>query len=91
MEQITEYFLSLLETVEKEGRLLKLAVSKTFLAIGFFAAGVMLLAVGLLVLAWTCFTALSGLIGPIGAGFAATAMLLAGGGILLWSGKKSLK
>ena len=91
MEQITAYVLSLLEIAEKELKLFKLMASRTLLSMGWFAMGVFLLGVGLIFLAWTCFTAVSALVGPVWAGLAASVLLLLGGGVFLWLGKKNLK
>lgn len=91
MEQITAYILSLLEIAEKELKLLKHISVKTVFGIGWLSMGVLLLGISLIVLAWTCFTALSLLIGPAWAGLAAASLLLLGGGLFLWIGKKNLK
>ena len=91
MEQITAYFLSLLEIAENELKLLKHMAAKTLLSISCFGMGVFLLGAGLIFLAWTCFTAVSLLIGPTWAGLAASGLLLLGGGVFLWTGKKNLK
>ena len=91
MEQITAYILSLLEIIENELKLLKHMTAKTFLSLGLFGMGVFLLGVGLMALAWTCFTAVAMLIGPAWAGLSAAVLLFIGGGVFLWTGKKNLK
>jgi hypothetical protein len=91
MEQITAYILNLLEIIEKELKLLKHMTAKTLFSIGWFGMGVFLLGVGLIFLAWTCFTAVAMLVGPAWAGLAASVLLLLGGGVFLWIGKKNLK
>ena len=91
MDQLTAYLLNLLEVVEKELQLFRLIAGKTFMGISLFAAGALLLGVGLLLLGWTLFTALCILAGPVWAGLASAAFILAGGGVLLWSGAKALK
>ena len=91
MEQITAYILSILEIAEKELKLFKIMAAKTVLSMGWFGMGVFLLGAGLIFLAWTCFTAISLLIGPAWAGLAASVLLLLGGGLFLWIGKKNLK
>ena len=91
MEQLTAFFLSLLELMEKELALFKLMTARTFKGLGWFAMGVFLLGTGFLLLAWTCFTAVSSLLGPAGAGLLTSVLILAGGGTFLWIGKKNLK
>lgn len=91
MEQITAYLLNALEIIEKELALLKRLAAKTFIGLGWFATGVFVLAIGFLLLVWTCFTAVSILFGPVAAGLLASALLLLGGGIFLWLSRKSLK
>jgi len=91
MEQITAFFLSLLDILEKELALFKLTSARAFKGLGWFAMGVFLLGIGLLFLAWTCFTAVSALLGPVGAGLLTSVLILAGGGTFLWIGKKNLK
>jgi hypothetical protein len=66
-------------------------VAKTFIGIILFALGAFLMGCGLLFLAWTVFTAFSILIGPAWAGLSASVLILLGGGICIWIGKKSLK
>ncbi len=91
MAEITAYFLNLLEILEKEWQLLRLTASKTIKGLGWFGIGILMLAIGLLLLAWTCFTALAQAIGPVGAGLATSLLILAAGGAFLWMGSKSLK
>lgn len=91
MAEITAYFLNLLEILEKEWQLLRLTAAKTVKGLGWFGIGILLLTIGLLLLAWTCFTALAQIIGPVGAGLATSLLILAVGGIFLWMGSKSLK
>ena len=91
MERITAYFLSLLEVIEKELLLLKRLAAKTVLGLCLIAMGVFLLGVGLMALIWTCFMAMSGLIGPVGAGLLSSVMVLLAGGVFLWASQRSLK
>ena len=91
MEEITAYFLSLLEIIEKEGKLLKLIAVRTGKGLSWFAVGVLLLGIGILLLAWSLFTAVSLMIGSVAARLAASVLILAGGGIFLWLGKTNFK
>ena len=91
MEQFTAYFLSLLEVLEKEIALFKQSTARAFGGLCFLAVGVFLLGAGFLLLAWTCFTALSLAIGAVWAGLAVTVLLVLGGGLFLWISKKNLK
>ena len=91
MEQITAYFLSILEIMEKELALFKLTAARAIKGLGWFSMGILLLIIGVLFLAWTCFTLVSQLIGPVAAGFSASALILAGGVVSLWMSRKNLK
>ena len=91
MEQITAYFLTILEIIEKEIRLFKLTAAKTLISLSCFAVAIFLVGAGILLLAWTCFTAISTLIGPVTAGLVSALLILAGGGIMLWIGKRNLR
>ena len=91
MEQLTAYFLSLLEVLETEATLFKRSAARAFGAMCFLAMGVTLLGVGFLLLAWTCFTVVSHAVGAIWAGLSASALILCGGGVFLWISKKNLK
>jgi len=89
MEQITAYFLSLIEVIEKELSLFGKNASRAALALCMIATGAFLVGMGLLMLAWTCFTALKALLGPAWAGLVATVLIFAGGGVCFWIGKKN--
>ncbi|MCL2120682.1 MAG: hypothetical protein FWH28_00345 [Clostridiales bacterium] len=91
VEKITAYFLTVLEIVEKELALFKLNAAKTIMGLGWFLMALLLLAAGLLLLAWTCFTAVSLLIGPVVAGLTASILVIAGGVVFLWISRKNLK
>ena len=91
MEQLTEYFLTALEILEKEIKLFKLTAARTLLSLCCFVMAIFLIGVGIMLLAWTSFTAVSLLVGPVVAGLSAAVLVLAGGGVMLWIGKKSLK
>jgi len=91
MERITAYFLSFLEVMEKELALLKRLAAGTVLGLCLISVGVSLLGIGFVVLVWTCYMAMSALIGPIGAGLISSMMILFGGGVFLWASKRSLK
>ncbi len=91
MEALTQYFLNLLEIMETELKLFKLSAAKVFKGIGWFGAGIMLLLIGFLVLAWTVFTAVSVLLGKVAAGLIAACLILLAGGVFLWQGSKSMK
>ena len=91
MEQITAYLLNILELLEKELQLFKRLSIKTFRGMGWFAMGVLLSGVGLMVLAWTCFHAIISLLGPVVAGLVASILILSGGGVFLWISKQNLK
>jgi len=91
MEQITAYFLSLLEIIEKELKLFRLLAAKTFVGLCLFAMGVFLIGAGFILLAWSCFTAISMLIGPALAGLSTSALILLGGGAMLWIARNNLK
>ncbi|MCL2165891.1 MAG: hypothetical protein FWH49_01165 [Clostridiales bacterium] len=90
-EKITAYFLTILEIAEKELALLKLHTAKTVKGLGWFLMALILLVAGLLLLAWTCFTAVSLLIGPVAAGLTASVVAIAGGVVFLWISRKNLK
>jgi len=89
MEQITAYFLSFLEVMEKELSLFGKSVSRTVLGLCMIATGAFLVGMGILTLAWTCFTAVKAFAGPVGAGLVATAFIFACGGACFWIGKKN--
>jgi len=89
MEQLTAYFLSLLDVIEKELGLFGKSVSRAVLGLCLIATGAFLIGAGLLMLAWTCFTAVRGLIGPVWAGLLTAMLIFAGGGVCLWTGKKN--
>ena len=91
MEQLTAYFLTLLEVLEKEAALFKKSTGKAFGGLCFLAMGVFLLGVGFLVFAWTCFTALAFVIGAVWAGLVVSALILVGGGFFLWISKTNLR
>jgi len=91
MEQITAYFLSLLEIIEKECKLFQLMAAKTFLSLCLYAMGVFLLGVGVLGLAWAFYSEIAALRGPVLAALSASALILLGGGAFLWIAKKKLK
>jgi len=90
MEQITEYILSLLAVLEKETKLLRFMAAKSFMGMSLFAVGAFVLGAGLLMFAWTCFTALCALVGQVWAGLIAAILMFLGGGVLLWIGKRNL-
>ena len=91
MEQITAYFLCALEIMEKELALCRLNVAKTWKGLVWFLAGVCLLGAGILFLARVLYAEISLLIGPLVAGLITAVLILTGGGIFLWLGKKNLK
>ena len=90
MEQITAYILSLLEVIEKELTLLKLLTVRTFKGLSCIAVSLFLFGAGFLLLTWTCFQAISALLGVVAAGFIASLMLIGGGGLFLWISKRNL-
>jgi len=91
MDDLTAYFLSLLEVIEKEAKLFRLMAAKTIMGISMFVAGTTLVVIGILVFAYTCFTILTILIGKVGAGLLTSGLILLGGGVFLWKGTKSFK
>jgi uncharacterized membrane protein YqjE len=91
MEQLTEYILGFLEVAEKELKLFKALTTRTLKGLGWFFMGVSLLGIGLLVVAWTCYRAISDTVGAVPAGAASAVLILVGGGVFLWMSKKSLK
>ena len=91
MEALTQYFLNFLEIMETELKLFKLSAAKVFKGIGWFGAGIALLFVGLLLLAWTIFTGLTILLGKVAAGLISACLILLAGGVFLWLGTKSMK
>ena len=91
MEPITAYILNLLEIIEKELKLLRIAATKTLASLGCIVIGLFLMWAGLLLLAWTFFTALSSLLGPVLAGLSTSVLILLGGGVFLWISRKNLR
>lgn len=91
MEDITAYILSLLSVLEKELALLRLSVGKTAKGIKWSIFGALLMTIGVLVLAHTCFVALERMTGPVIAGFIAAGLIFLGGGSFLWLGGRNLK
>ena len=91
MEQITAYFLTALEVLEKEFKLLKQNAAKAYTGLCCIAVAIFLVGAAILILAWACYTAFSLLIGPVLAGLAAAGLLLTGGGVMLWIGNRSLR
>ena len=91
MEEITAYILNLLAIIEKELRLLRIMMGRTVLSLFAIGVGVLLVGVAIGILAWTCFTALASVYGPVVAGLVAMALTLLGGGALLWIGTKNLR
>jgi hypothetical protein len=91
MEEITKYFLNVLEILEAELKLFKLNTAKVFKAVSFFGMGVFLLGMGVLFLAWTLFKWLVLIFGPVPAGLITSLFILLLGGMFIWQGKKSLK
>ena len=91
MEDITAYFLNLLSVIEKELALLRAMTGKTFTHLCAIGAGIFLIAAAIGVLAWTCYTGLAILIGPVLAGLVSSLLTFLGGGLLVWSGNKGLK
>jgi hypothetical protein len=91
MEDISAYILSLLSVLEKELALLRLSAGRTVQGIKWSILGALLLMVGVLVLAHTCFVALSQMTGPVIAGFISAGLIFLGGGSFLWLGGRYLK
>ena len=89
MEELTAYFLKLLEVLEKEFAFLKQSLGKAAGGLGMVTVGFLLVAIGLLLLAWTCFTALSQWIGRVPAGLITSLLILGGGALLLQRGGKA--
>lgn len=91
MDELTKYFLNLLEVAETELKLARLNLGKVFKGISWFGMGVFLLGIGAIVLGWTLFQALTMLLGPVLAGLLTAVFILLMGGVFLWQGKNNMK